>query len=211
MTSTKWVGNQFTKKRQITYDHPIVVPLSIAPPAGAATKSQTMTRYGDRGICVDTETWINDVPMADCFYVADRLLVSSHSDGGVLLTIKFGNVFIKRTLLKRVIESTSVRDVTAFQKGWMGAIQQYLDSESSSQQRSPSSPSLDDTDSGVEEEGDVSEASQKWATNIGISIMWIFILCLLISHVYLVHQLQSTNEHLARIESLLGDKLSSDL
>jgi len=180
----------------------------MAPPAGAATKSQTMRRYGDHGICVDTETWINDVPMADCFYVADRLLVASHSDGSVMLTIQFGNVFIKRTLLKRVIESTSVRDVTAFQNGWMDAIQQYLDNDSSLRPTA-SSPSPIDKDREVEE-GDMTE-TRKLSTNITSSVLWILLLCLLISHVYLVYQLQSTNEHLARIESLLGDKLSSDI
>jgi hypothetical protein len=123
---TQWEqSNKFTMKRLVTYNHPIDIPLAIAPPAGSATKTQIMQRF-EEGLCVDTETWISDVPLADCFYVADRLLVSTNPDGGILLTITFGNCFVKPTLFRRIIASTSTRDVSAFHKAYVDKIKDHV-------------------------------------------------------------------------------------
>jgi len=128
VTCTKWQqqpSNMFTMKRLITYSHPIDIPLAIAPPAGSATKTQIMKRCQE-GICIDTETWISNVPLADCFYVADRLLVCTNpSSGGVFLTVMFGNCFVKPTLFQRIIASTSTRDVTMFHKAYIEKIQNH--------------------------------------------------------------------------------------
>jgi hypothetical protein len=129
---TPWEpSNTFTMKRKITYNHPIDIPLAIAPPAGAATKTQIMQRFQD-GLCVDTETWISDVPLADCFYVIDRLLVAANpATGGVYLTLMFGNCFVKSTLFKRIIASTSTRDVSIFHKAYVEKIKDHLGKHSS--------------------------------------------------------------------------------
>jgi hypothetical protein len=51
---------------------------------------------------------------------------SGESEGTVLLTIEFGNVFVKRTFFESIIKSTSVRDVTEFHKGYVDMIQSAL-------------------------------------------------------------------------------------
>lgn len=127
---TKWEDNgESIKKRFVNYNHPISIPLAIAPPTGAATKTQRMQRFGDHGVCVETETWINDIPLASCFYVADRLLVSADpdKDGEISLTIKFGICFVKRTMFKGIIASTSIHDVNEFQRGFIEIIQRKME------------------------------------------------------------------------------------
>jgi hypothetical protein len=125
--STQWQGDTstsgiFTKQRQLTYKHTIKIPVPMAPPDGMATKFQTVQRFGDHGICLDTETWINDVPLADCFYVADRLVVASNPEGGVSLTVRCGNCFVKKTMFKKIINAASTKAVLEFHKGYIESI-----------------------------------------------------------------------------------------
>lgn len=124
---TAWEDvENIAKKRRISYMHPIGTKVSMAPGACAATKIQAMRRFGDHGICVDTETHSNGIPLADCFYVMDRLLVASTAEGGVLVTIMFGNTFVKRTLFRKIIIATSVKDVTEFHRGFVDLIRDTI-------------------------------------------------------------------------------------
>ena len=130
--STRWQGSSssssisasgiFTKQRQLTYKHAIKIPVAMAPPDGMATKFQIVERFGDHGICLDTETWINDVPLADCFYVADRLIVAANPEGGVSLSAQFGNCFVKKTMFKKIINVASTKAVLEFHKGYIESI-----------------------------------------------------------------------------------------
>ncbi len=97
------VGAWKQYKRVIKYMHPVNVPL--APPQAAARKEQLLTRYHNAGICIVTQTFVDDVPMTDCFYVADRMLVepSSSIEGGITIRMEFGITFVKSTMFKGII------------------------------------------------------------------------------------------------------------
>jgi hypothetical protein len=125
---TTYIDGFFAKKRNLTYKHSIKIPLAMAPPHGVATKTQTMHRFGSHGIYLDTETWINDVPLADCFYVADRLVVATHPEGGISLTLQFGNCFVKRTMFKKIINAASVKTVFKFHKDYIDSIGRVVNS-----------------------------------------------------------------------------------
>jgi hypothetical protein len=79
----------------------------MAPPEAMAKKHQRLRKYGDYGICVDTSSRVHDVPLTDCFFLDDRLLVESTEDGGVLLSLRFEIRFIKSTMFRRIIERTT--------------------------------------------------------------------------------------------------------
>jgi len=201
--ATQWENTDgFAKKRFIKYDHPINIPLSIAPPAGSATKTQIMRRFGDNGICIDTETWISDVPLADCFYVADRLLVASNPEGGISLTIQFGNCFVKRTMFKGIIAATSVSDVTTFHKAFVTLIVGTLPDAST---RPIVAPQLVE---GVHTDIIATKETPKSHSRFGMSLCLVFVfLFMLGDHFYLVNKLNATNEKLTRLEILVEGKL----
>lgn len=104
-------------QRQIIYNHPLHVPMG--PPHGQAEKTQTLYRFGNHGICVLTRTVTKDVPMTDCFYIEDCLLVSSNAKGGVLVSSMFDLVFVKSTMFKKIITMTSTNDLSKFHSGFI--------------------------------------------------------------------------------------------
>jgi hypothetical protein len=79
----------------------------MAPPEAMAKKHQLLRRYGAFGICVDTRSRVHDVPLTDCFFLDDRLLVESTENGGIILTLRFEVRFIKSTMFRRIIERTT--------------------------------------------------------------------------------------------------------
>ena len=206
--TTKWEHeDDLTKKRFISYNHPISIPLPIAPPAGAATKTQRMQRFGDYGICLDTETWINDVPLADCFYVADRLLFSSDPDGQISLTIKFGICFVKKTMFRGIIASTSVNDVTEFHRGYVDLIQSKI---ANSPQSTPIiRPSTDSNSRVVVQQPNSTVLALKRESKLDkffdmklcLIIVLLFLACW--EHLYFTRRLDQTTEKLARLENFL--------
>ena len=191
------------KKRYITYKHPIKISLAIAPPAGAATKTQLLQRYGDHGISIETETWINDVPLADCFYVADKMLVASKPEGGISLTIRFGTCFVKRTMLKGVIASTSVRDVTNFQKGYVELVQKedFHFSVNSSPVSLVEVPQLD----AINFSTDTTATSKfnEWVTIDKNTCLLSLLLVLTLISLNQFYLIREVNEKLAKLEYLL--------
>lgn len=205
--ATKWErSTKISQKRFITYNHPIKIPLAIAPPTGAATKTQVMRKFPN-GICVDTETWVNDVPLADCFYVADRLLVASNPEGGVLLTIKFGNCFVKRTVFKHIIASTSIRDVTKFHKGYCVELVKGTISNSSPIVNSNPLPQETPDCTSMKKEGDEKKSFSK---KFDLNLCFILILMFISSgnHYLLFRELHKANDKLTRLENILEQKFA---
>lgn len=102
--------------RTIQYIHPINAPM--APPTAAARKEQTLHKFGNIGLCLETSTFVEDVPMADCFVVRDRLWVNENpaaEDTGCIMSITFQIDFIKGTMFRRIIENTTRGE---YQKYW---------------------------------------------------------------------------------------------
>lgn len=52
-------------------------------------------KYGDSKLSIQTDTYVDDVPMADCFYVAYRVLVEPTADGAVIVLVEFDIRFVK--------------------------------------------------------------------------------------------------------------------
>ena len=104
------------QRRVIHYKHPVNAPL--APPQAGARKEQNLTRYGDYGLCLETRTIVDDVPMADCFHVDDRIRVQQRQTNGksVSVVMEFEITFIKSTMFKSIIEKTTRSEFTDFFK-----------------------------------------------------------------------------------------------
>jgi len=94
-----------SKSRTIEYTHPINAPL--APPNAKARKEQRMRRFLDQGISIETDTYVDDVPMTDCFYVTDRILVRANDDGTVTISAYFDIRFVKSTMFRSIIANTT--------------------------------------------------------------------------------------------------------
>jgi len=194
---TEWKNTDGSEQeREIKYNHPINIAMAIAPPAGAATKTQKLWRYGNTGIRIDTETRISNVPMASCFYVADRMLVSSLPGGGISLTIMFGNVFVKSTMFKGIIAATSVRDVTDFQKTYVEVIQSASALPNSKLPHSTVKSQLaSKTNEGVK--------GPKQSTKKSIVILWTLVLCSFAGHFYFIQQLRILSTKVLLLEELI--------
>jgi len=191
--STPW----HDEKRKILYSHPIHIP--GAPSTGAATKTQFMRRFGDHGLCIDTETRITDVPFADCFYVSDRLVATRSNCNKTLLTIKFGLTFEKSTFFRSIICATSVRDVTQFQKGFIATIQRALEDKTSTR--------ISTTKQNICDEIKVSSTKTTHIPeNAKISLSWFFILGLIFSNLYGLNQLQNVNYRLNLLETKINTR-----
>ena len=89
----------------------------MAPPLAKARKEQSYTKYGDYGVVLDTKTIVEDVPMTDCFFVAERIRVEQVGGGeeeeknkencGCRLSILFDIRFIKVNMFKAIIAKTT--------------------------------------------------------------------------------------------------------
>jgi hypothetical protein len=110
LTESVWKdGDDGSCSRVIRYTHPVNAPL--APPQAGARKDQSYRRYGDHGLRVETKTHVDDVPMADCFYVADRVLIEPSQDGdSVSVTMEFSITFVKTTMFKSIISKTTASE-----------------------------------------------------------------------------------------------------
>ena len=85
--------------RTIHYTHPVNAPM--APPTAKARKQQVLHKFGDAGLCVETCTVVEEVPMADCFVVEDRLWVHKDGNEGCVLSATFQIRFIKGAVFLR--------------------------------------------------------------------------------------------------------------
>lgn len=106
-----------TKSRTIEYTHPISAPM--APPMARARKEQTYKGFGSKGMVLETRTYVSDVPMTDCFYVADRILVepirnNNNNDDKVMVTMSFEMEFVKSTMFKAIIMRTTKGEFLSF-------------------------------------------------------------------------------------------------
>lgn len=104
--TSQWKKEDDNLSRTIEYSHPINAPL--APPKARARKEQRMRRFGDRGISLETDTYVDDVPMTDCFYVSDRILVSANEDGKTVTVSAYFDIrFVKSTMFRAIIANTT--------------------------------------------------------------------------------------------------------
>jgi hypothetical protein len=99
--------------RTISYWHPVSNPL--APPMARAIKTQHLERYHRDAAVIKTWTVVQDVPMADCFVVEERIFVESTGNNDVMFSAYFQIQFTKPTIFRSIIEQqTSVEFVEYF-------------------------------------------------------------------------------------------------
>ena len=129
LKASRWKKvNDIESTRTISYTHPMNIPL--APPQADASKEQKYMRYGKYGLMIETKTIVRDVPMADCFYVADRLVVKPEGEGKVKLRMEFDITFIKSTMFKGIISKTTTSELTSYLNDFAGYISQSMGGES---------------------------------------------------------------------------------
>ena len=108
--------------RVVRYIHPVNAPM--APPEAKARKEQTYQRFRDLGFIVETKTFVDDVPMTDCFFVKDRLVVTAskppevgmndYPGSHVLVSMEFELEFVKSTMFRGIITRTTNKEVNEF-------------------------------------------------------------------------------------------------
>ncbi len=113
--TTPWLPSHTTTSpgptsRKIHYTHPITAPL--APPMAKALKKQSLHKFGNVGLCLETCTEVEDVPMADCFVVEDRLWVHASEDNSeeCVVSVTFRIQFVKGSLFRRIIENATRKE-----------------------------------------------------------------------------------------------------
>jgi VAD1 Analog of StAR-related lipid transfer domain len=133
---TKSEGSSPCFTRTIEYTHPVDAPM--APPMARARKEQGYVRYGDHGLIFTTKTYVSDVPMTDCFYVADHIRVESKKrkegeDGKdstvVCVSIAFDVRFVKSTMFRGIISRTTKSELEKFCCSLAEFLSQNLGSE----------------------------------------------------------------------------------
>jgi len=102
------------RTRTINYTHPVNAPM--APPKAKARKQQYLHKFGDIGLCLETCTVVEEVPMADCFVVNDRIWVSKAEgeDEGCTVAVTFQIKFIKSTMFRRIIDNATRKEYGTF-------------------------------------------------------------------------------------------------
>jgi len=145
------------QKRVINYFHPVNAPL--APPKAGARKEQTLKRFGNVGLCLETRTIVDDVPMADCFYVQDRICVQQE-ENGVVVNMEFEITFIKSTMFKSIISKTTQSEFADFFKH----MAKYMTNALGVQEKAPTT-----TNEPAEPEADLNEVASAAQTTSWIA------------------------------------------
>jgi len=96
-----------------------------------ARKEQTLKRYGEYGITIETKTFVSDVPMTDCFYLTDIICIGTklttynkdhnhkpYKNSQLLLNIRFDIVFVKSTYFRSLITRTAKSEVHSFMEDY---------------------------------------------------------------------------------------------
>jgi hypothetical protein len=120
--------------RMLEYNHPVNAPL--APPMAKARKEQRYRRFGEMGLSIETDTFVQDVPMADCFFVTDRVLVeptAGENGTAVLILAEFDIRFIKSTMFRSLISNTTKSEFLKWFQGlgeyWSESIVSPMETE----------------------------------------------------------------------------------
>ncbi|KAL7576213.1 hypothetical protein ACA910_013696 [Epithemia clementina (nom. ined.)] len=192
------------QRRVIHYKHPVNAPL--APPQAGARKEQTLKRYGDHGLCLETRTIVADVPMADCFHVDDRIRVEQQnaaagSAPSVTVYMEFEITFIKSTMFKGIIERTAKSEFTDFFKQMGGYLSNALGEEV------PILPTPKEPEP-VAAKPSLLSTLRGGAGSVGVSVNPILLLLVLCVQCYIVRELLAIKGALLRVQSQQKQLLS---
>ncbi|KAL3936973.1 MAG: hypothetical protein SGARI_002334 [Bacillariaceae sp.] len=112
-TTFKHLGT--STERTISYMHPVSNPM--APPMARATKTQRLERYSRQSLLIQTFTDVQDVPMADCFVVEERLLIEA---SGIELQFSsyFKITFTKDTMFRGIIDRQTSQEFREYMENY---------------------------------------------------------------------------------------------
>lgn len=184
---------KLVRKRVIRYVHPINAPM--APPEAKARKEQTYQRFGDHGFTVETKTFVVGVPMTDCFFVKDRLIVAAApAKGKILLSMEFELEFVKSTMFRGVITKTTTSQVTTF-------CQQMKDFMAESLGEEGAEPTAEKEQQHVEKEVVMEEPG--FPSNLAMtSVTHVLLLVVILMQVWILMEMRSMKRAMQRIESV---------
>lgn len=121
---TSHENNLRKSRRTIHYQHPVNVPM--APPSAKATKEQTLHIFGEYGICIETKTKVDDVPLTDCFHVSDIIFIEARGEK-LTMNASFQINFTKSTIWKHIIQLNTNNAFKQFLTGYNNMIQENDD------------------------------------------------------------------------------------
>eukprot|EP00548_Thalassiothrix_antarctica_P017602 CAMPEP_0194189362 /NCGR_PEP_ID=MMETSP0154-20130528/58619_1 /TAXON_ID=1049557 /ORGANISM="Thalassiothrix antarctica, Strain L6-D1" /LENGTH=270 /DNA_ID=CAMNT_0038910473 /DNA_START=1 /DNA_END=810 /DNA_ORIENTATION=- len=140
------LGSKEETTRTMEYSHPINAPL--APPSARSRKEQTLIKFSTYGIILETETYVDDVPMVDCFYVKDRIVVAFDQNKKTKVSAYFDIRFVKNTLLRAFIYHTTksefIKSFNLFLKHLQTRIASSLEKSTTITTKSPSAGKKED-------------------------------------------------------------------
>ena len=140
LEATPWNA---TDERVVRYMHPVNAPL--APPTARARKEQNYDRYG-KNLVIHTRTVVDDVPMTDCFYVSDRIMVEPgvKEDGTCYVSVRmeFEITFVKSTMFQGLIRKTTSGEFDDFFEELAQFMQNAVDGGGSSPSSNSSTPNI---------------------------------------------------------------------
>lgn len=184
LQSSEWIKEGVNRTRVLHYIHPVNAPL--APPTAAARKEQSYRRFSDSGLCVWTKTFVDDVPMADCFYVSDRIRVEPQGKK-VAVWMEFEITFVKSTMFKSIITKTTSSEVTAV----FAALAEYMsDALGGAKQHKPAPAAIAPP-----------PPTTSWFSNPNLPLMLIIIAF----QVYIIVELRGIRKALGQVQSAATD------
>jgi hypothetical protein len=198
------------KMRTVTYVHPVNAPM--APPQASARKEQSYRQYKDRGIIINTQTYVEDVPMTDCFFVEDRIIVNDNNENnrGVQVTMEFGIIFIKRTMFKSIISSRTrgeyIEIFNAFSTYLSEALSGALEKETTLEETTPT-PTEETTPVIVPSEKELPPLSFTFQF---LSLDRAFLILVLVLQVWILFDLRNIRQTIWILEQKISNENSID-
>jgi len=95
----------------------------IGPPIARASKTQNWTSYSNIGFVINTSTQLEDIPYSDCFFVQDRLCARKINENTCKVVISMDVKFLKKTMMKSMIEKKTKVDTADFFKEYFDFLQ----------------------------------------------------------------------------------------
>lgn len=118
-------GDADSTSRTLEYIHPVNIPL--APAEVSTRKEQTFWRQSSTKMVVETLTYVEDVPLADCFFVSDWMTIRAQGSEEVSIEMAFSLTFTKSTMLKSIINKTSGTEFVGFSKAYTSFLSKSLE------------------------------------------------------------------------------------
>lgn len=132
--------------RTLCFSHPIKNTIGVGPSEARTTRKQTLERFDNRGILLENITIVEGIPAADTFRLTDQWLIET-LDGcagvdQIKLSSSFEVKFIKRSLLRGIIEKSVRKETGDWWTGYKRMLQTALTEKTGAANAIPDSQQL---------------------------------------------------------------------